>query len=92
MLDQLGFSMLRPRKAHHRSADPATIAAFKKKRDAGKIKWYQGETQQEIDKAKKGLEYLAQQQDKIQKQNEMTKKRLDDVQKNIEERDKYHPN
>lgn len=34
MLDQLGFSMLRPRKAHHRSADPATIAAFKKKRDA----------------------------------------------------------
>lgn len=60
--------------------------------DAGKIKWYQGETQQEIDKAKKGLEYLAQQQDKIQKQNEMTKKRLDDVQKNIEERDKYHPN
>jgi transposase len=33
MLDQLGFSMLRPRKAHHRRADAATIAAFKKKRD-----------------------------------------------------------
>lgn len=32
MLDQLGFSMLRPRKAHHRRADAATIAAFKKKR------------------------------------------------------------
>lgn len=32
MLDQLGFSMLRPRKAHHRKADAATIAAFKKKR------------------------------------------------------------
>lgn len=32
MLDQLGFSMLRPRKAHYRRADAATIAAFKKKR------------------------------------------------------------
>lgn len=32
MLNQLGFSMLRPRKAHHRRADAATIAAFKKKR------------------------------------------------------------
>lgn len=32
MLDQLGFSMLRPRKQHHRRADAATIAAFKKKR------------------------------------------------------------
>ncbi len=33
ILDQLGFSMLRPRKKHHQSADAATIAAFKKKRD-----------------------------------------------------------
>jgi transposase len=32
MLDQLGFSLLRPRKKHYRSADAATIAAFKKKR------------------------------------------------------------
>jgi transposase len=32
MLDQLGFSMLRPRKQHHQRADAATIAAFKKKR------------------------------------------------------------
>lgn len=32
MLDQLGFSMLRPRKQHHARADAATIAAFKKKR------------------------------------------------------------
>lgn len=32
MLDQLGFSILRPRKKHHRSADAATVAAFKKKR------------------------------------------------------------
>lgn len=32
MLDQLGFSLLRPRKKHHQSADAATIAAFKKKR------------------------------------------------------------
>lgn len=34
MLDQLGFSMLRPRKQHYRRADAETIAAFKKKRDA----------------------------------------------------------
>jgi transposase len=33
MLDQLGFSLLRPRKQHHRRADAATIAMFKKKRD-----------------------------------------------------------
>ena len=33
LLDQLGFSMLRPRKQHHKRADAATIAAFKKKRD-----------------------------------------------------------
>lgn len=33
ILDQLGFALLRPRKQHHRSADAATIAAFKKKRD-----------------------------------------------------------
>jgi transposase len=33
MLDQLGFALLRPRKQHHRRADAATIAAFKKKRD-----------------------------------------------------------
>lgn len=32
MLDQLGFSVLRPRKQHHARADAATIAAFKKKR------------------------------------------------------------
>lgn len=32
MLDHLGFAMLRPRKKHYRSADAATIAAFKKKR------------------------------------------------------------
>jgi transposase len=32
MLDQLGFALLRPRKQHHRRADAATIAAFKKKR------------------------------------------------------------
>lgn len=31
MLDQLGFSLLRPRKSHHRRADASTIAAFKKK-------------------------------------------------------------
>jgi transposase len=34
MLDQLGFSMLRPRKQHHNRADAATIAAFNKKRAA----------------------------------------------------------
>jgi transposase len=33
MLDQLGFALLRPRKQHHRRADAATIAQFKKKRD-----------------------------------------------------------
>ena len=32
MLDQLGFSMQRPRKKHHQSASPEEMARFKKKR------------------------------------------------------------
>ena len=36
MLDQLGFSLLRPRKKHHKSASPEEIAQFKKKR----ADWY----------------------------------------------------
>ncbi|MBI5398222.1 transposase [Candidatus Woesearchaeota archaeon] len=32
MLDQLGFSMQRPRKKHHQSASPEEIVRFKKKR------------------------------------------------------------
>ncbi len=32
MLDQLGFSMLRPRKKHHQSASPEEMDRFKKKR------------------------------------------------------------